>query len=86
MALATAKCVVCGSPNSVLMRDETISKTGKVDPGDRVTLPLAWASEASLARMRQRAAKPRGAPRSRVLVRLASFAQIGELARRLPYL
>ena len=41
MALATATCVVCGSPNSVLMRDETISKTGKVDPGDRVTLPEA---------------------------------------------
>ena len=30
-----------------------------------------------------RAAKPRGAPRSRVLARLASLAQIGELARRL---
>ena len=25
----------------MLMRDETISKTGKDDPGDRVTLPVA---------------------------------------------
>ena len=45
--------------------------------------------ETSLARMRERAAKPRGAeesssgPRSHVLARLASLAQIGELARRL---
>ena len=45
----------------------------------------------ALARTRERAAKPRGAgqallsstPRSRVLARLASLAQIGELARRL---
>ena len=43
-----------------------------------------WASEASLAKTHEQAAKPRGAeaeaPRSRVLARLA---QIGELARRL---
>ena len=40
-----------------------------------------WASEVSLARTRQRGA-PRGfAARSRVLARLASLAQIGELAR-----
>ena len=32
---------VRGGPNSVLMRHETIIKTGKVDPGDRVTLPIA---------------------------------------------
>ena len=45
---------------------------------------LFWASETSLARTRERAAKPRGssAPRSRVVPRLASPAQIGELARR----
>ena len=42
-----------------------------------------WASETSLARTRERAAKPRGAPRSRVFARLASLAQIGELDRRL---
>ena len=46
-----------------------------------------WASEASLARTCERAAKPRGAgaspPRSRVLARLTSLAQIVELARRL---
>ena len=43
------------------------------------------ASEASLARTRERAAKPRGteALRSRVLARLASLAQTGELARSL---
>ena len=35
---------------------------------------LFWASEMSLARTRERAAKPRGAPRSRVLARLASLA------------
>ena len=41
------------------------------------------ASEASLARTRERAAKPRGAEalRSRALARLASLAQTGELAR-----
>ena len=58
----------------------------------RASSPI-WASEASLARRRERAAKPRGAeerrallsssPRSRVLASLASLAQIGELARRL---
>ena len=42
-----------------------------------------WASETSLARTRERAAKPRSAPRSRVLARLTSLAHIGELARRL---
>jgi len=49
----------------------------------RASSPI-WASEASLARTRERAMKPRGAeeraPCSRVLARLA---QIGELARRL---
>ena len=56
----------------------------------RASSPI-WASETSLARTRERAAKPRGAeerslssaPRSHVLARLASLAQIGELARRL---
>ena len=50
----------------------------------RASSPI-WASEASLARTRERAAKPRGAeaPRSRVLARLALPAQTGELARRL---
>ena len=46
----------------------------------RASSPI-WASEASLARTRERA---RGlAARSRVLARLVSLAQIGELARRL---
>ena len=50
------------------------------DASLRASSPI-WAREASLARTRERAAKPRGAaPRSRVLARLA---QIGELARRL---
>ena len=40
-----------------------------------------WASEASLARTRERASGE--APRLRVLARLISLAQIGELARRL---
>ena len=46
----------------------------------------AWAGEASLARTRERGASaPRGfAALSHVLARLASLAQIGELARRLP--
>ena len=52
----------------------------------RASSPI-WASETSLARTRERAAKPRGAeerpPRSRVLASLASLAQIGDLARRL---
>ena len=48
----------------------------------RASSPI-WASEASLARTRERAAKPRGAPRSRVVARLTSLTQIGELARRL---
>ena len=58
----------------------------------RASSPI-WASDASLGRTRERAAKPRGAeerrallssaPRSRVLATLASLAQIGELARRL---
>ena len=47
---------------------------------------LIWASEASLARTRERGAfysAPRGfAARSRVLGRLVSLAQIGELPRR----
>ena len=41
----------------------------------RASSPI-WASEASLSRTRERAAKPRGA-------RLTSLTQIGELARRL---
>ena len=62
----------------------------------RASSPI-WASEASLARTRQRGAEerreivgsspssaPRGfAARSRVLARLVSLTQIGELARRL---
>ena len=48
----------------------------------RASSPI-WASEASLARTRELAAKARGAPRSRVLARLTSLAQIGEVARRL---
>ena len=44
---------------------------------------LIWASETSLARTRERVAKPRGALRSCVLARLPLLAQIGELARRL---
>ena len=52
----------------------------------RASSPI-WASEASLARTRERGAEgpaPRGfAARSRVLARLVSLAQIGELARRL---
>ena len=48
----------------------------------RASSPI-WASEASRARTRERGA-PRGfAARSRVLARLVSLAQIGELARRL---
>ena len=59
-------------------------------PSLRASSPI-WASEASLARTRERAAKPQGSfprpPRSRVLARLTSHTQIGELARRLliPY-
>ena len=45
----------------------------------RASSPI-WAREASLARTGERAAKPRGA---RVLARLTSLTQIGELARRL---
>ena len=45
----------------------------------RASSPI-WASETSLARTRERAAKPRGAEERP----LASLAQIGELARRLP--
>ena len=48
-------------------------------PSLRASSPI-WASETSRARTRERAAKPRGAG----LARLASLAQIGELARRLP--
>ena len=50
----------------------------------RASSPI-WASETSLARTRERAAKLREAeaPRFRVLARLALLAQIGELARRL---
>ena len=52
----------------------------------RASSPI-WASEASLARTCERAAKPRRAeaspPRSRVLARLTSLAQIGVLACRL---
>ena len=45
----------------------------------RASSPI-WASEASLARTRERGAE---AARSRVFTRLASLAQIGELAGRL---
>ena len=45
----------------------------------RASSPV-WVSEASLARARERAAS---APHSRVLARLTSLDQIGELARRL---
>ena len=48
----------------------------------RASSPI-WVSETGLARTRERAEKPRGAPRVRVLARLASLAQIGELARRI---
>ena len=52
----------------------------------RANSPI-WASEASLAKTREGAAKPRVAserpPRPRVLARLISLTQIGELARRL---
>ena len=58
----------------------------------RASSPI-WATEVSLARTRERGAEerralpssaPRGfAARSRVLARLVSLAQIGELARRL---
>ena len=50
----------------------------------RASSPI-WVSEVSLARTRERGGRaPRGfAARSRVLARLASLAQIGELARRL---
>ena len=45
----------------------------------RASSPI-WASEASLLRTRKRGAS---APRLRILVRFASLAHIGELARRL---
>ena len=48
----------------------------------RANSPI-WASETSLARTRERAAKPRGASERLVLARLTSLTQIGELARRL---
>ena len=49
----------------------------------RASSPI-WASEASLARTRERGAAPRGfAARSRILARFVSLAQMGELARRL---
>ena len=48
----------------------------------RASSPIS-ASETSLARTRERGVKPRRASRSRVLARLTSLAQIGELARRL---
>jgi len=57
----------------------------------RASSPI-WASEASLARTRERGAEilspaPRGfAAHSRVLARLFPLAQIGELASRLTYL
>ena len=50
----------------------------------RASSPI-WAREASLARTSELAAKPRGAPRSRVLAKLTSLAQIRELARRLRF-
>ena len=49
----------------------------------RASSPIS-ASEASLARTRERGSAPRGfAARSRVLARPVSLAQTGELARRL---
>ena len=55
-------------------------------PRLRASSPI-WASETGLTRTREREATPRGAeaPRSRVLAKLASLAQIGELARRLAW-
>ena len=53
----------------------------------RASSPI-WASEVSLARTRERGAEERLRrllARSRALARLASLAQIGELARRLDY-
>ena len=57
-----------------------ISYVNRIADSLRASSPI-WASEASLAKTRERAAKPRGP--SLVLSRLASLAQIGELARRL---
>ena len=49
----------------------------------QIVASLIWVGEVSLARTRERGA-PRGfAARSRVLARLASLAQIGELVCRL---
>ena len=59
------------------------------EPVHRLTYPSLGtssricASETSLARTRERAAKPRGVEEMRE-ARLASLAEIGELARRLP--
>ena len=73
-------------------KDTSLQNTRRVGSRLRASSPI-WASETSLARTRERAAKPRGAgqallsstPRSRVLARLASLAQIGELARKLSW-
>ena len=64
-------------------RNQTIKQNSSL----RASSPI-WASEASLARTREQATKPRGeeeprTPNSRVLARLTSLAQTGELARRL---
>ena len=68
--------------------DTSLQNIRRVGSSLQASSPI-WASETSLARTRERAAKPRGAekkaPRSRVLARLASIAQIGELAGRLSW-
>ena len=68
--------------------DTSLQNIRRVGSSLRASSPI-WASETSLARTREREAKPRGAeekaPRSRVLARLASLAQIGELARKLSW-
>ena len=71
-------------PDSLLRKCTSASSTCKSSL--RASSPI-WASEASLARTRELGTAPpapRGfATRSRVLARLGSLAQIGELARRL---
>ena len=57
----------------------------RVPPRPTLTTSTVWASETSLARTCEQVF-PRSAPPSRVLARLASLAQIGELARRLSQL
>ena len=79
---AEALQVLCSELKLVITK-----RQGSAGDNNRSSPPASspiWASETSLARMRERAAKPlSSAPRSRVLARLASLPQIGELARRL---